>query len=65
MSVIEVKKNKHSAEKVILFFKLIPVADPTTAMFWQRDLCANLNLTGRILISKQGIKETLGGNIDN
>lgn len=65
MSVIEVKKNKHSAEKVILFFKFIPVADPTTVMFWQRELCAKLNLTGRILISEQGINGTLGGNIDD
>ena len=65
MSVIEVKKNKHSAEKVILFFKFIPVADPETVMFWQRELCTKLNLTGRILISKHGINGTLGGNIDD
>lgn len=65
MSIIETKQNKHAEEKVILFFKFIPVADPETVMFWQRELCAKLNLTGRILVSKHGINGTLGGNIDD
>ena len=65
MSIIETKQNKHAEEKVILFFKFIPVADPETVTFWQRELCAKLNLTGRILVSKHGINGTLGGNIDD
>ncbi|HMS31960.1 MAG TPA: rhodanese-related sulfurtransferase [Candidatus Saccharibacteria bacterium] len=65
MSIIETKQNKHAEEKVILFFKFIPLADPETVMFWQRELCAKLNLTGRILVSKHGINGTLGGNIDD
>lgn len=52
-------------EKVILFYKFVPVADPEMTMRWQRELCARLNLNGRIIISKHGINGTLGGNIKN
>ncbi len=65
MSVIETKQNKHAEEKVILFFKFIPLSDPETVMFWQRELATKLNLTGRVLISGHGINGTLGGNIDD
>ena len=50
-------------QKVILFYKFIPVSDPTTVLFWQRQLCQSLNLTGRIIIAEQGINGTLGGDI--
>ncbi len=32
-------------------------------MFWQRNLCERLNLKGRIIVAKQGINGTLGGDI--
>lgn len=50
-------------EKVILYYKFVPVADPQTTMFWQRALCQKLGLKGRILISEHGINGTLGGPI--
>lgn len=50
-------------EKIILYYKFVPVADTETTMFWQRNLCERLNLKGRIIIAKQGINGTLGGNI--
>jgi UPF0176 protein len=34
-------------------------------MFWQRQLCRQLNLKGRIIIAEQGINGTLGGDIDD
>jgi UPF0176 protein len=52
-------------QKVILYYKFVPVADPPTTMLWQRELCKRLNLTGRIIISKHGINGTLGGHIEN
>lgn len=51
--------------KVILYYKFVPVSDPTTVMFWQRQLCQRLNLKGRIIVAEQGINGTLGGNIED
>lgn len=50
-------------EKIILYYKFVPVADPETAMFWQRTLCESLGLKGRVLISPHGINGTLGGDM--
>lgn len=50
-------------EKIILYYKFVPVADPETAMHWQRTLCESLGLKGRILISPHGINGTLGGDM--
>jgi UPF0176 protein len=51
--------------KVILYYKFVPVHDPHITMLWQKELCARLNLRGRIIISKHGINGTLGGNIES
>jgi UPF0176 protein len=51
-------------QKVILFYKFVPLSDPTTTMLWQRELCKRLDLKGRIIVSKHGINGTLGGNIE-
>ncbi|HEX5456401.1 MAG TPA: rhodanese-related sulfurtransferase [Candidatus Saccharimonadales bacterium] len=51
--------------KVILFYKFVPLPDPQMAMLWQKELCANLGLKGRIIVSPHGINGTLGGNIEN
>ena len=50
-------------EKIILYYKFVPVSDATTTMLWQRELCTRLNLKGRVLISPHGINGTLGGDI--
>lgn len=50
-------------QKIILFYKFTPLKDPSAVLFWQRRLCENLNLKGRIIIADQGINATLGGNI--
>lgn len=52
-------------EKIILFYKFIPITDPETVMFWQRALCEKLGLKGRVLISTHGINATLGGNLQS
>lgn len=52
-------------QKIILYYKFIPVNDPQMTMLWQRELCTRLNLKGRILISSHGINGTLGGDIED
>jgi len=52
-------------QKVILFYKFVPVADPAITMRWQRELCQRLELKGRIILSQHGINGTLGGDIEN
>jgi UPF0176 protein len=51
-------------EKVILYYKFVPVKDPEVTRLWQRELCERYGLRGRIIISKQGINGTLGGPVD-
>lgn len=52
-------------QKIILFYKFIPVADPEVTKLWQLELCKALGLKGRMVISKHGINGTLGGHIDS
>ena len=51
-------------QKVILFYKFTPLADPEAVRMWQYALADSLGLTGRVLISPHGINGTLGGDID-
>lgn len=50
-------------QKIILYYKFQPVADPEAVQLWQRALCEKLNLKGRILISEHGINGTVGGEL--
>lgn len=52
-------------EKVILYYKFVPVADPEVTKLWQKELCERYDLKGRIIVSQQGINGTLGGSIDS
>lgn len=49
--------------KVILFYLFTPLADPEALRLWQRDLCESLGLGGRIILSKDGINGTVGGEL--
>ncbi|WP_127792002.1 rhodanese-related sulfurtransferase [Agromyces sp. LHK192] len=49
--------------KILLFYAFAPLADPDAIRLWQRDLCESLGLRGRILISKDGVNGTLGGEM--
>ncbi|HSC24735.1 MAG TPA: rhodanese-related sulfurtransferase [Candidatus Babeliales bacterium] len=48
--------------KIILFYKYISIAYPHQIMKWQQQICINLELVGRILISHEGINGTLAGS---
>lgn len=50
--------------KVLLYYKFTPIADPQAVRLWQRDLCEFLGLRGRIIISKDGINGTVGGDLE-
>ncbi len=52
-------------QKIILFYKFVPVADPEMTKLWQLELCKNLGLKGRVIISRHGINATLGGDLDS
>lgn len=52
-------------QKILLYYKFSPLSDPEAVKLWQKSLCDSLNLKGRILISRQGINGTVGGDIDD
>jgi len=49
--------------KILLYYVFTPLADPEAVRLWQRDLCESLGLRGRILISKDGLNGTVGGDL--
>ena len=49
--------------KILLFYVFTPLADPDAVRLWQRDLAESLGLRGRILVSKDGLNGTLGGEM--
>jgi len=52
-------------QKILLYYKFTPIADPEAVKLWQRALCQRLNLKGRILIAEHGINGTVGGDIND
>ena len=52
-------------QKVILYYGFAPLPDPEAIRLWQRKLAEDLDLKGRVLISKHGINGTLGGNMSD
>ncbi|WP_072314808.1 oxygen-dependent tRNA uridine(34) hydroxylase TrhO [Agrococcus sp. Marseille-P2731] len=50
--------------KVLLYYRFTPIADPEAVRLWQRALCEQLGLTGRIIVSPHGINGTVGGVTD-
>lgn len=52
-------------QKILLYYKFTPIADPAVVCLWQKSLTDFLNLRGRILISAQGINGTVGGEMED
>ncbi|MGW3945246.1 oxygen-dependent tRNA uridine(34) hydroxylase TrhO [Micrococcus endophyticus] len=50
--------------RIALYYRFAPLADPEAVRLWQRTLAASLGLTGRIIVSPQGINGTVGGPVD-
>lgn len=49
--------------KILLYYAFTPLPDPDAVRLWQRDLCESLGLRGRILVSKDGLNGTVGGEL--
>lgn len=52
-----------AVHKILLFYRFTPLADPEAVRLWQHTLADSLGLGGRILLSKDGINGTVGGEI--
>jgi UPF0176 protein len=50
-------------QKVIIYYRFVPLSDPEAVRLWQRALCEQFKLRGRVLISQHGINGTLGGEL--
>lgn len=53
-----------TVSRIALYYRFAPLADPEAVRLWQRTLAASLGLTGRIIVSPQGINGTVGGPVD-
>lgn len=49
--------------KVLLFYAFTPLPDPAAVRLWQRELATKLGITGRIIVSPQGINGAVGGEV--
>lgn len=50
--------------RIVLYYAFTPLSDPEAVRLWQRALCEKLGLRGRVLISKDGINGTVGGELN-
>ncbi len=48
--------------KILLYYKYISIAYPKRILKWQRKICTDLGLRGRIFMSHEGINGTVGGD---
>ncbi|OQA35239.1 MAG: putative rhodanese-related sulfurtransferase [Candidatus Dependentiae bacterium ADurb.Bin331] len=47
--------------KITIYYKYVEIENPQQICTWQKKLCKQLNLKGRILIAHEGINGTVGG----
>lgn len=52
-----------SIHRIVLYYAFTPLPDPEAIRLWQRSLLERWGLRGRIIISKDGINGTVGGEI--
>ncbi len=51
--------------KILLYYKYVSIEYPKRILKWQRQICTDLNLTGRIIIGTEGINGTVGGDAED
>lgn len=49
---------------ILLFYKFVKLPNPEAVAEWQRSLCRELGLTGRVIIAEEGINATLEGTVE-
>lgn len=47
---------------ILLYYKYVEIQYPLEIQKWQKKLCSDLGLTGRILLAHEGINGTVGGS---
>ena len=52
-----------SQNRIALYYAFVPLPDPEAIRLWQRALLEQWGLRGRILISRDGINGTVGGEV--
>jgi predicted sulfurtransferase len=52
-------------DKILLYYKYITIEYPKQIVKWQQQVCKELGLKGRVLVSHEGINGTVGGTQDN
>lgn len=52
-------------QKILLYYKFTPLSDPEAVKLWQKTLCEQLNLKGRIIVTRYGLNGTIGGELDD
>ena len=50
-------------QKILLYYLFTPISDPEAIKLWQKTLCDSLRLKGRIIVSRQGLNGTVGGDV--
>src|SRR5579871_3740722 len=51
--------------KILLYYKYVFIKYPTALLKWHRELCTQLELTGRIILAHEGVNATVGGSQEN
>jgi UPF0176 protein len=57
------EKVQENSYDIILFYKYVSIENPDAEMERQVELCSNLGLTGRVLVSAEGINGTLSSAV--
>ncbi len=60
----QIRLGAMATPKIVLFYVFTPLPDPEAVRLWQDTLAQSLGLKGRVIVSKDGINATLGGDID-
>jgi predicted sulfurtransferase len=50
---------------ILLFYKYVQLDNPAAIMDWQREVCQELGLKGRIILAHEGINGTVGGSMES
>lgn len=51
--------------EILLYYIYTEITDPQAELIWQKNLCEKLKLTGRIIISNEGLNGTVAGTKEN
>ncbi len=52
------------SKRILLYYKYVSIENPEDLKIWQRELCEQLELTGRIILAAEGINGTLCGTLE-